>query len=85
MDLKIIAQKSMPNINSSGIEFGEIIETVYECPCTKGKVYLAVENILGYHDWQASIDCSDCNIKYELLWGKGVLPGHSPMIEERYF
>ena len=84
MDLKIIKQERKSNVNSLGTQFGEIIETVYQCPCMKGKIYLTIEDIPGYREWWACIKCSDCNLKYELQWGKGVLPGHSPMIKERY-
>ena len=78
-DLKVISQTKEP----SGGDYGEIITTQYECPCGKGKVVLKIENIPGYYDFYTNFDCAECNKKYELLWGKGVLPGHSPMIEKK--
>ncbi|MCL2540295.1 MAG: hypothetical protein FWE53_02545 [Firmicutes bacterium] len=64
-------------------EIGKIVETAYECPCGKGKVALTQEKIPGYYDWWAKIECADCDKKYELTWGKGVVPGQSPMIKEK--
>ena len=74
MDLKIIKETKSDN------GFGKIVETEYECPCGQGKVSLYQENMSGYYDWSAKIECADCNEKYELTWGKGVYPGHSPMV-----
>jgi hypothetical protein len=93
-DLKVISKTKKP----SGAEmttileggethkqpYGEIITTVYECPCGKGKVVLTEEDIPGYRDFYTNFDCAECKEKFELLWGKGVLPGHSPMIKRRY-
>jgi hypothetical protein len=76
-DLKVISQTKNP----SG--YGEIIKTVYECPCGKGKVVLTIENIPGYYDFYTNFDCAECREKFELLWGQGVLPGHSPMIKQK--
>ena len=93
-DLKIIDQTKKPSggeiITISGGDerhsqpYGEIITSVYECPCGKGKIVLTEEKIPGNYDFYTNFDCIECNKKYEILWGKGVLPGHSPMIKRKY-
>jgi len=83
MDLKILEQKVTPNINTEGRQYGETVETVYECPCGKGKTFLHDEKIPGFSDFHAYIECEECNERYELQWGRGVSPGCSPMVRER--
>ena len=80
-DLKVINQTKKP----SGGNYGEIIITEYECPCGKGKIVLTDEKIPGYSDFYTNFDCVECNKNYELLWGKGVLPGRSTMIRKKIF
>ena len=92
-DLKLISQTKKPSggemitILEGGKThsqpYGEIITSKYECPCGKGKVVLTQENIPGYYDFYTNFDCAECDKKYELLWGKGVLPGNSPMIRKK--
>jgi len=78
-DLKIVSQTKSPTDNG----YGSIDTSVYECPCGKGNVILTEENIPGYYDFYTSFNCSECKEKYELLWGMGVSPGHSPMIRKK--
>jgi hypothetical protein len=76
-DLEVISQTENPQ------EYGRIITTKYKCPCGKGKVVLTQEAIPGYYDFFTNFDCAECKEKFELLWGNGVLPGHSPMIRQK--
>jgi hypothetical protein len=59
-----------------------ILEYIYKCPCKKGKVELTIENIPGYYDFYYDFNCKKCKKNYEILWGKGVAPGGSPMIRK---
>jgi hypothetical protein len=93
-DLKVISQTKKPSggemitILGGGKThkepYGEIITTEYECPCGKGKVILTEEAIPGYYDFYTDFNCAECKEKFELLWGKGVIPGRSPMIKRKY-
>jgi hypothetical protein len=92
-DLKVISQTKEPSggewitiLKGGGTvtrPYGKIITTVYECPCGKGKVVLTEENIPGYYDFYTNFECAECREKFELLWGNGVYPGHSPMIKRK--
>ena len=84
MDLQIIKEETEPNINSYGEQYGQTVHTTYKCPCGKGTVTLTQEQIPGWYDFWANINCKKCDAEYELQWGKGVYPGHSPMIEKRH-
>ena len=83
MDPKIVKQTKEPNINSPGEQYGNIEYSEYECPCGKGIVTLTYENFPGYRDWWAGIECEKCKEEYVLQWGKGVLPGASPMVRKK--
>jgi len=63
---------------------GETVTTEYKCPCGKGKCVLTEERIPGYYDFYAHFTCEDCDKKYEIQWGRGVSPGKSPMLRERF-
>ena len=94
IDLKVISDSSKPSggemisIHKDGTRtsqpYGNIETKVYECPCGAGTVTLTIENIPGYYDWYARINCQDCDKIWDILWGKGVSPGHSPMLGKKY-
>ncbi len=43
----------------------------YACPCGKGKVIY--ENVRGFHDNYAWIECEECSKLYRIEYGKGHL------------
>jgi len=45
---------------------GEIIKTEYECPCGKGKIIATFENLPGYRDSYASLECNECSKIYRV-------------------
>ena len=45
--------------------------TEYACPCGKGKVIY--ENVPGFNDSYAWIECKTCSKKYDIEYGKGHL------------
>jgi hypothetical protein len=47
---------------------GEIITTEYECPCGKGKIVATFEDIPGYRESYASIECEECNKIYNVTY-----------------
>ena len=53
------------SIESMGA-MGEIIRSVFECPCGKGKIFTTFENLQGYRDSYASIGCEECNKIYRV-------------------
>jgi len=62
--------------------YGEIIETEYECPCGKGKIFSTLEDIPGYLDRYARIACPDCEKIYTLSFA-GVNMGQAPEISKK--
>jgi len=71
-----------PDRTKTEEEYGVIIETEYECPCGKGKIVSTSENIPGYLDRYAKIECADCKQVYDLSFS-GVRLGDAPTIEKR--
>ncbi len=43
----------------------------YACPCGKGKVIY--ENVVGFHDSYAWIECEHCSKTYDVKCGNGYL------------
>jgi hypothetical protein len=52
---------------------GETIETEYKCPCGKGIIIATFEDIPGYRESYASINCEDCKKLYRVTynWARG--------------
>lgn len=53
-----------------GAGSGEVITTVYECPCGKGTVTYEKDDIPGFRDSSIVCDCEECRANYD--FGKGV-------------
>lgn len=51
---------------------GTIERSEYECPCGKGKIIEVNDNIPGFRDRDAFIQCTECSKKYDLDFSKGV-------------
>jgi len=69
--MKVISETKEPSggtrttVHADGtqtqVSYGEIITTEYECPCGQGKIVSVYENIPGYRDRYAHIECHECN------------------------
>ena len=59
---------------------GELIESVFECPCGKGRLISTFENNPGYLERYARFNCDDCDKMYSLSLG-GVNPGMPPIVK----
>ena len=55
--------------------------TKYKCPCGNGVLLLHVDHYDRTDDYYG-FDCKNCGDEYEILWGKGVIPGNSPMVRK---
>jgi hypothetical protein len=47
---------------------GEIITTEYECLCGKGKIIAIFEDLPGYRDSYARIECAECSKIYKVAY-----------------
>ncbi|HDR7363153.1 TPA: hypothetical protein QCX21_000821 [Bacillus toyonensis] len=63
MQLKEIDSKSLSDVGLRSTN-GDIKETMYECPCGKGKVYEERDYIVGYKNRQINCYCEECDKKY---------------------
>ena len=61
---------------------GSQTTTNYKCPCGKGFLLLRVDSYDRRDDCY-DFYCKKCEDEYEILWGKGVIPGNSPMVRKR--
>jgi hypothetical protein len=61
---------------------GEMITTEYECPCGKGKIAATFEDIPGYRESYAHIECEECNKIYKVTynWARS----DEPVLEKAY-
>jgi hypothetical protein len=91
MELKLLNKTKSPSggtftaINHDGTKteksYGEIITSEYECPCGKGKIVSTYEDIPGYRDRYAHIECVDCIKDYNLSF-VGVMLGDAPAVNK---
>ena len=58
--------------------------TIYKCPCGEGLLLLRVD-YYDQRDTYYGFDCKKCDDEYEILWGKGVIPGNSPMVQNKKY
>ena len=54
----------------------------YKCPCGEGMLLLDIDHYAA-RDTSYRFDCKKCEDEYEILWGKGVIPGKSPMVQNK--
>ena len=63
-------------------ESGWETTTKYKCPCSEGMLLLNVD-LYDRRDTYYHFNCKKCGDEYEILWGKGVIPGNSPMVRKK--
>lgn len=55
----------------SGVSRVPTVRTEYECPCGKGKIIS--EQVSGFGEYEAYMECEECDKKYYVLTGCGNL------------
>lgn len=72
MQLKQIGDSKFSDVGY-GSHSGHIKEKVYECPCSKGKVYYERDDIPGFKGTHITCNCGECDKKYTFQRGGTVV------------